>query len=138
MKPSQPWNTKRGFRHQNPWPIKRAACEKTQGATPPLICCAPKNQADLDAKTVPGAKQENAEVQMQAQAANVQSQNQSNSNSPKVPGPAPLGQAEPKKMKAALPHRRLLLLSQRQLAGLQPVITVPLPWKSHGRFPIRV
>jgi hypothetical protein len=60
-----------------------------------------ENQADLDAKAVPGAKQENVEVQMQAQAANVQSQNQSNSNSPKVPGPAPLGQAETKKMKAA-------------------------------------
>jgi len=60
-----------------------------------------ENQADLDAKTVPGAKQENAELQMQTQAANVQSQNQSNSNSPKIPGPAPLGQAEPKKMKAA-------------------------------------
>jgi len=59
-----------------------------------------ENQADLDAKTVPGAKQENAEVQMQAQAANVQSQNQSNSNS-KIPGPAPLGQMETKRMKAA-------------------------------------
>src|SRR6202158_3567927 len=60
-----------------------------------------ENQADLDAKTVPGAKQENAEAQMQAQAPNVQSQNQSNSNSSRMPGPAPLGQAEPKKMKAA-------------------------------------
>jgi len=79
---------------------KEAACEKTQGATPPLICCAPKIRPILDAKTIPGAKQENAEVQMQAQAANVQSQNQSNSNS-KIPGPAPLGQAETKKMKAA-------------------------------------
>jgi len=60
-----------------------------------------ENQADLDSKTASRAKQENAEAQMQAQAANVQSQNQSNSNSAKIPGPAPLGQAEPKKMKAA-------------------------------------
>ena len=56
---------------------------------------------DLDAKSVPGASQATAEVQAQAQAANVQSQNQSNSNSPKVVGPAPLSQAEAKKMKAA-------------------------------------
>jgi len=60
-----------------------------------------ENQADLDSQTASRAKQENAEAQMQAQAANVQSQNQSNSNSAKIPGPAPLGQAEPKKMKAA-------------------------------------
>jgi hypothetical protein len=56
-----------------------------------------ENQADLDAKTVPGARQESAEVQMQAQAANAQLQNQSNSNSPKAAGPAPLGQADNKK-----------------------------------------
>jgi hypothetical protein len=62
-----------------------------------------ENQRDLDTKTVPGARQENAEVQLQAQAANVQSQNQSNANSPPVAGPAPLGQAEAKKMKAASP-----------------------------------
>src|SRR5467141_5012753 len=60
-----------------------------------------ENEADLDSKTASRAKQEKAEAQMQAQAANVQSQNQSNSNSAKIPGPAPLGQAEPKKMKAA-------------------------------------
>ncbi|HEV1993399.1 MAG TPA: hypothetical protein VGR03_03615, partial [Candidatus Acidoferrum sp.] len=62
-----------------------------------------ENQRDRDTKTVPGARQENAEVQLQAQAANVQSQNQSNANSPKVAGPAPLGQMEAKKMKAASP-----------------------------------
>jgi Photosynthesis system II assembly factor YCF48 len=56
---------------------------------------------DRDAKTVNGARQENAEVQLQTQAVNVQSQNQLNSNSPKVRGPAALGQMEPKKMKAA-------------------------------------
>jgi len=33
-----------------------------------------KEQLDLDAKTVPGARQENVEVQLQAEAANVQSQ----------------------------------------------------------------
>ncbi len=58
-------------------------------------------QLDRDAKSMPGARQENAEVQIQAQSAPVQSQNQSNANSPKVEGPAPLGQAEAKKMKAA-------------------------------------
>jgi Photosynthesis system II assembly factor YCF48 len=56
---------------------------------------------DRDAKTVTNARQENAEVQFQAQAANVQSQNQLNTNSPKVPGPAPLGQMEAKRRKAA-------------------------------------
>ena len=58
-------------------------------------------QLDRDAKTSTGAIQENAEVQLQTQAANVQLQNQSNANAPKVPGPAPLGQMEAKKMKAA-------------------------------------
>jgi hypothetical protein len=53
-----------------------------------------EEQAARDAKTVGGARQENAEAQLQAQAANVQSQIQSNSNSPKVPGPAPLGQTD--------------------------------------------
>jgi len=60
-----------------------------------------QEQLDRDAKTVTGARQENAEVQLQTQAANAQSQNQLNINSPKVPGPAPLGQMEAKKMKAA-------------------------------------
>jgi hypothetical protein len=56
-------------------------------------------QLDRDAKTAANATQENAEVQLQAQASNTQLQNQS--NAPKVPGPAPLGQMEAKKMKAA-------------------------------------
>jgi hypothetical protein len=60
-----------------------------------------QEQLDRDAKTVTGARQENAEVQLQTQTANAQSQNQLNINSPKVPGPAPLGQMEAKKMKAA-------------------------------------
>src|SRR5882762_2764449 len=60
-----------------------------------------QEQLDRDAKTATGAIQENAEVQLQTQAANVQSQNQLNINSSKVPGPAPLGQTESKKMKAA-------------------------------------
>jgi hypothetical protein len=60
-----------------------------------------QEQLDRDAKTGANAIQENAEVQLQTQAANVQLQNQSNANAPKVPGPAPLGQMEPKKMKAA-------------------------------------
>ncbi len=58
-------------------------------------------QLDRDAKTVTGARQENAEAQLQTQAANVQLQNQSNANVPKVAGPAPLGQMEAKKMKSA-------------------------------------
>jgi len=60
-----------------------------------------EEQLDRDAKTAAGARQENAEVQMQTQAANIQLQNQSNGNSQKLPGPAPLGQMEAKKMKAA-------------------------------------
>src|SRR6202158_6157020 len=60
-----------------------------------------ENQADLDVKTVPGAKQESAEAQMQTQSANAQLQNQSNANATKVPGPAPLGQMEAKRMKDA-------------------------------------
>src|SRR5467141_363238 len=79
---------------------KESGLRKDAGRDSSVDLLRAENQADLDAKTVPGAKQENAEVQMKAQAANVQSQNQSNSNS-KIPGPAPLGQAEPKKMKAA-------------------------------------
>src|SRR5882762_4932230 len=62
-----------------------------------------QEQLDRDAKTVTGARQENAEVQLQTQAANAQSENQLNTNSPKVPGPAPLGQMEAKRMKAASP-----------------------------------
>jgi len=79
---------------------KESGLRKDAGRDSSVDLLRAENQADLDAKTVPGAKQENAEVQIQAQAANVQSQNQSNSNA-KIPGPAPLGQAEPKKMKAA-------------------------------------
>jgi len=110
-----------------------------QGATPPFDLLRAENQADLDSKTASRAKQENAEAQMQAQAANVQSQNQSNSNSAKIPGPAPLGQAEPKKMKAGVCRTGgSSFNSQRQLAVFHPAITAPLPWKSHGRFPIRV
>jgi len=60
-----------------------------------------QEKLDRDAKTVTDAIQENSEVQLQTQAANVQLQNQSNTNAPKVPGPAPLGQMETKKMKAA-------------------------------------
>src|SRR5260370_1921338 len=55
-----------------------------------------EEEAARDAKTLSGARQENAEVQMQAQAANVQSQIQSNSNSPKAAGPAPPGQTDNK------------------------------------------
>jgi hypothetical protein len=56
-----------------------------------------EEQVARDAKSAPGARQENAEVQLQEQGANVQTQNQSNSNSPKAPGPALLGQIESKK-----------------------------------------
>src|SRR6266567_2771736 len=60
-------------------------------------------QVDRDAKTASRERQENAAAQLQAQSqsANAQSQNQYNSNAPKVPGPAPLGQMEAKKTKAA-------------------------------------
>ncbi len=62
-----------------------------------------EEQADRDAKTASRERQENAQVQVPAQMQTVivQSQNQSNSNAPKVPGPAPLGQMEAKKTKAA-------------------------------------
>src|ERR1700682_1452128 len=80
---------------------KESMARKDTGRDSSVDLLRAENQADLDAKTVPAGKQENAEVQVQAQAANVQSQNQSNSNSSRIPGPAPLGQAEPKKMKAA-------------------------------------
>src|SRR5258708_2592443 len=60
-----------------------------------------EERLDRDAKTLSAGRHENAEVQIQAQSATVQSQNQSNANSPKVEGPAPLGQTEAKKMKAA-------------------------------------
>ncbi len=60
-------------------------------------------ELDRDAKTASRERQETAAVQLQAQtqAANAQSQNQFNSNAPRVSGPAPLGQMEAKKMKAA-------------------------------------
>src|SRR6266699_3242486 len=63
----------------------------------------PEKQLDRDAKTASRERQETAAVQLQAQtqSANPQSQNQYNSNAPKVSGPAPLGQMEAKKMKAA-------------------------------------
>src|SRR5260370_13265583 len=48
-----------------------------------------EEEAARDAKTLSGARQENAEVQMQAQAANIQSKIHSNSNSPKPPSPTP-------------------------------------------------
>ena len=62
-----------------------------------------EKQLDRDAKTASRERQETAAVQLQAQtqSANAQSQNQYNSNAPKVPGPAPLGQMEAKKTKAA-------------------------------------
>jgi hypothetical protein len=63
-----------------------------------------EEKLDRDAKTADSARLESAQAQtqqLQVQAANVQSQNQSNANSPKAPGPAPLGQMEAKKTKAA-------------------------------------
>ncbi len=60
-----------------------------------------EEQLDRDIQTAGGERQENAQAQLQAQAANSQLQNQSNASSPKLSGPAPLGQMEAKKMKAA-------------------------------------
>jgi len=100
MKPSQPLEYQARVSPPKSLADKESGLRKDAGRDSSVDLVRAENQADLDAKTVPGAKQENAEVQVQAQAANVQSQNQSNSNS-KIPGPAPLGQAEPKKMKAA-------------------------------------
>jgi hypothetical protein len=60
-----------------------------------------QEELDRDGKIAGNARPESAEVQLQTQAANAQLQNQSNANAPKVPGPAPLGQMEAKKMKAA-------------------------------------
>jgi len=55
------------------------------------------NQADLDAKAVPRAMQQEVAPQAQTEAANIQSQNQNNYNAQKVPGPAPLSQTDTKK-----------------------------------------
>src|SRR6266851_4873529 len=55
------------------------------------------NQADLDAKAVPRAMQQEVAPQAQTEAANIQSQNQNNYNAQKVPGPAPLSQMDTKK-----------------------------------------
>jgi len=54
------------------------------------------NQADLDAKAVPRAMQQEVTAQAQTEAANIQSQNQ-NYNAQKAPGPAPLSQMDTKK-----------------------------------------
>src|SRR6266705_3731770 len=56
------------------------------------------NQADLDAKAVPRAMQQEVAAQAQTEAANIQSQNQNNYNAQKVPGPAPLSQMDTKKL----------------------------------------
>ena len=80
---------------------KESRLRKDRGGSPSVDLLGAQEPLDRDAKTVGGARSENAEVQLQTQAANVQSQNQLNSNSPKVPGPAALGQMEAKKMKAA-------------------------------------
>src|SRR5207245_9824997 len=55
------------------------------------------NQADLDAKAVPRAMQQEVAAQVQTEAANIQSQNQNNYNAQNVPGPAPLSQMDTKK-----------------------------------------
>ncbi len=55
------------------------------------------NQADLDAKAVPRAMQQEVAPQAQTEAANIQSQNQNNYNAQRVPGPAPLSQMDTKK-----------------------------------------
>jgi hypothetical protein len=52
-------------------------------------------EADLDAKVVPRAMQQEVAAQAQTEAPNVQSQNQ---NAQKVPGPAPLSQMDTKKL----------------------------------------
>jgi cytoskeletal protein RodZ len=80
---------------------KESRLRKDQGSSSSVDLLAAQEQLDRDAKTAAGRRQENAEVQLQTQAANAQSQNQLNTSSPKVPGPAPLGQMEAKKMKAA-------------------------------------
>ena len=78
-----------------------------------------EKQLDRDAKTASRERQENAEVQVPAQTQTVivQSQNQYNSNAPKVPGPAPLGQMEAKKTKAATASPAAPPPSQPSTAG---------------------
>src|SRR5882762_4259746 len=80
---------------------KESRLRKDQERGSSLDLLRAQEQLDRDAKTLAGARQENAEVQLQTQAANAQSQNQLNINSAKVPGPAQLGQMEAKRMKAA-------------------------------------
>jgi len=80
---------------------KERELQKDAGRTPSVDLLRAQEQLDRDAKTADNARQESAEAQLQIQAANAQLQNQSSANAPKAPGPAPLGQIEGKKMKAA-------------------------------------
>jgi hypothetical protein len=80
---------------------KESRLRKDRGRSPSVDLLRAQEQLDREAKTMAGARQENAEVQLETQAANAQSENQLNINSPPVPGPAPLRQMEAKKMKSA-------------------------------------
>ncbi len=102
-KPSEKLDSRARLSTSQPLADKEVGLQKD---APPLSAKAlprAEEKADRDAKTTSRERQENAEVQVPAQTQTVvvQSQNQYNSNAPKVPGPAPLGQMEAKKTKAA-------------------------------------
>jgi len=80
---------------------KESSLRKDTGRDSSVALLRTQGQKDRDAKAVSEERQESAEVQIQTQAANAQSQNQVNSNPPAIAGPAPLGQMEARKMKAA-------------------------------------
>jgi len=82
---------------------KEGGLRKDAARTSSVDLLRAQEELDRDGKIAGNARQENAEVQLQTQAANAQLQNQSNTNAnaPKATGPAPLGQMEAKKMRAA-------------------------------------
>ena len=101
MKPSEKRDSLAQVPPSKPLADKDANLRKETESGSAMNLLQTENQMDPDAKTPSAGKQENAEAQLQAQATNVQSQNQSNANAPKLVSPAPLGQTEAKKMKAA-------------------------------------
>ncbi len=76
------------------------------------------NQADLDAKAVPRAMQQEVAPQAQTEAANIQSQNQNNYNAQKVPGPAPLSQMDTKKKELKTARAAALAAPEPPSAGV--------------------
>jgi len=92
-----------------------------------------ENQADLDAKTVPA--QSKKTLKCKCSTSRECSITESIQFQLKDTGSGPLGQAEPKKMKAASAAPAAPPSQPAEVAVLHLAITAPLPWKSHGRFP---